>query len=75
MVSKPERPKKSLEIHIDREICIGASACVAAAGKTFVLDPLGKSTVLDPLGDSEASIQQAALACPTGAIILKKSLD
>ena len=56
------------KIKIDREVCIGASACIAAAGKTFALDEEGKSRVIDPQGDDEDSILAAAAACPTQAI-------
>ncbi len=57
-----------IKITIDREACIGASACVAAAGKTFTLDAEGKSTVMDPPGDAIADIRAAAASCPTQAI-------
>lgn len=57
-----------IKIIIDREACIGASACVAAAGKTFVLDESGKSKVLDAQGDPLEKIRAAEAGCPTGAI-------
>ncbi len=59
-----------MKILIDREICIGASACVANAGKSFTLDETGKATLKFPAENSEDEIRQAALACPTGAITL-----
>lgn len=62
-----------IKITIDREACIGASACVAAAGKTFALDAQGKSSVLNPQGNPADSIQAAAAACPTGAIQLEET--
>jgi len=57
-----------IKILIDRGVCIGASACVAAAGKTFALDQEGKSTVINPEGNSKADIRAAAASCPTQAI-------
>ena len=57
-----------MKIKIDREACIGASACVAAAGKTFALDAEGKSTVIDPQGDPTPKILEAEAGCPTQAI-------
>lgn len=63
----------TLKIKIDREVCIGASACIAAAGKTFVLDDEGKSKVMNPSGDPEEAIRQAAAACPTAAISLEET--
>jgi ferredoxin len=65
----------TLKIKIDREVCIGASACIAAAGKTFALDDEGKSTVVDPGGDPEEAVRQAAAACPTAAISLEKTKE
>jgi ferredoxin len=63
------------KIKIDREVCIGASACIAAAGKTFALDDKGISTVIDPKGDDEEAIRQAADACPTQAITLEETKE
>ena len=60
-----------MKISIDREACIGAAACVAAAGKTFALDAEGKSTQLLPAGDDAEKILAAAAACPTGAIAVE----
>lgn len=57
-----------IKILIDREVCIGASACIAAAGKTFALDAAGKSTVIDPQGDTMEKILEAEAGCPTAAI-------
>jgi ferredoxin len=64
-----------LKIKIDQEVCIGASACIAAAGKTFALDAKGKSTVIDPKGDEEDAIRQAADACPTQAITIEEEIE
>ena len=57
-----------MKIQIDREACIGASACVAAAGKTFALDESGKAVVIDASGDTEEKILAAEAGCPTAAI-------
>lgn len=57
-----------MKIKVDQEICIGAAACIAAAGKTFELNDTGKSQVKDPKGDPEEAIREAAAACPTQAI-------
>ena len=62
----------ALKIKIDRETCIGASACIAEAGKTFALDDEGKATVIDPKGDEEQAIRDAVEACPTQAIELSE---
>ena len=60
-----------IKITIDREACIGASACVAAAGKTFALDSEGKSYVVNPEGDELEKIRAAEAGCPTMAIYVE----
>ncbi|MDX1386918.1 MAG: ferredoxin [bacterium] len=65
----------AIKIKIDREVCIGASACVAAAGNTFALDQESKSTVINPKGDSEEAIRMAAAGCPTEAIQIEESSE
>jgi ferredoxin len=62
-----------IKIMIDRKVCIGASACVAAAGKTFALDKEGKSTVINPQGDEKEKILAAEAGCPTRAIKVEES--
>jgi len=57
-----------MKIQIDRKICIGSSACVGCAPKTFVLDEDGLATVLDPNGDPQEAILAAEAGCPTQAI-------
>lgn len=60
-----------MKIKIDREACIGASACVAAAFRTFALDAEGKSVVIDPQGDAPEKIREAEAGCPTQAILVE----
>lgn len=66
--SGPVRVKK-LVITVDRDLCIGAMACVETAGKTFALDEEGKSTVLASADEEEEkTIIEAAQNCPMNAI-------
>lgn len=63
-----------LEIIVDRDGCIGASACIPPADKTFALDDEGKAVVLATASeDDEADILDAARACPVLAIKVKKN--
>lgn len=62
-----------IKIHVDRAVCIGASACVAAAGKTFALDKDGKAAVINSSGDEKERILEAEAACPTRAIRVEES--
>lgn len=56
---------------VDRELCIGASNCVAIAPTVFQLDDEGKAIVLDPSSIDEDTLWEAAESCPTGAISLQ----
>ncbi len=63
-----------LEIIVDRDACIGASACIPPADKTFALDDEGKAVILATADeDAEADIVDAARACPVLAIKVKKN--
>ena len=58
----------ALEIHIDRDLCMGSGQCLIAAPTTFDLDALSVAIVVDPNGDSESAVINAEEGCPTGAI-------
>jgi ferredoxin len=57
-------------IELDRDLCIGAEACVRAAPGAFVLDRDGTAEVLEPAEATDAELRRAALNCPSGAIRL-----
>jgi ferredoxin len=57
-----------LQIHIDRQTCIGSGNCCFHAPATFDLDGDLKATVINPSGDSEEAILRAADGCPTRSI-------
>lgn len=59
------------EVHVDRELCIGAASCVAVAPEVFELDDENKAIVKDKNGVDEQTLLDAAKSCPTNAIILK----
>ena len=58
----------ALEIHIDRDRCMGSGNCSFWAPSTFDLDDEGIATVVDPEGDSDEKIILAAQGCPTQSI-------
>jgi len=60
-----------VKIRIDRDACIGEGLCVNTAPGVFDLDEEEKSYVVDPNGADEATIREAAEACPVQAIILE----
>lgn len=63
------------KIHVDRELCIGASSCVAIAPGVFQLDSEGKAYVVAADGADEESIRLAAESCPVKAILLHDKDD
>jgi ferredoxin len=63
---------RNLKMWVDRNLCIGAATCVAVAPNTFVLDSEAKAIVLSTAGDdNEATLVDAAKACPVAAIIIE----
>lgn len=60
-----------MKIRIDRDACIGEGLCVSTAPGVFDLDEEEKCYIVDPSGADEATIREAAEACPVQAIILE----
>ncbi|WP_019057782.1 ferredoxin [Streptomyces prunicolor] len=57
------------EIHIDKDICIGAGQCALAAPSVFTQDDDGYSAVLPGKEDTDdPMLREAARACPVSAI-------
>jgi ferredoxin len=78
--------KKIASIKVDRDVCIGAAPCVAAAGSVFELDDEMKAVILKKGGEktsdqtnnadladeliNDETIMAAAQSCPVRAIYL-----
>ena len=58
----------ALEIHVDRNLCIGSGQCTIAAARTFDLDNMSIAIVINPEGDPPAAIFEAEDICPSRAI-------
>lgn len=58
------------KIVVDRDLCIGASSCIAPSEGTFELDNENKAIVTDANIASDEALIAAAQACPTKAILL-----
>ena len=52
---------------VDRDLCIGCGLCPSIAPEIFEMDDEGKAIVLVEETD-DAAAQEAAAACPVGAI-------
>lgn len=66
-----------LQTRIDRQRCIGAGNCIAIAPTAFDWLPgeLMKVALVDPTSVDEELLRQAALSCPTQAIVLEDVQD
>jgi len=60
-----------LEVRVDRELCIGAGNCVAAAPTVFRLDKSNKAVILKPESVDDDTLMNAAESCPVDAIIIE----
>ena len=68
-----KRKKESSKIDkiiIDRDLCIGASPCIAVSAETFTLDDENIAIVIDADAADDDTLIQAAQSCPTLAIKL-----
>ena len=63
----------ALEIHIDRDRCMGSGNCSFWAPGVFDLDDDGVAVVIDAGAASEEKIHLAAQGCPTRAIALTET--
>ena len=72
--AKPHGPVniRTLKMHVDKDLCIGAATCVAIAPNTFTLDSEAKAIILDTADlDTDETIIDSARGCPTAAIIIE----
>jgi ferredoxin len=60
-----------LKVKVDRDLCIGAGNCVAAAPTVFKLDKNNKAVVLKPESVDDDTLMNAAESCPVDAIIIE----
>jgi ferredoxin len=61
-----------LRVRVDLHRCIGAATCMHVAPTAFRWRS-GKSDVADPSTVEDAVLREAALACPTQAIVLEET--
>jgi ferredoxin len=62
----------ALQIHTDRERCMGSGNCAFHAPNTFDLDDEMKVIVVDPAGDPDDRIRLAVDGCPTLALSIEE---
>jgi ferredoxin len=60
----------SIEIYVDRDLCIGSATCIRLAPGVFALDDDEVATVRDPGAAGADKLRLAAEACPTSAITI-----
>jgi ferredoxin len=68
---KITRKIRSLTMHIDQNLCIGAATCIAIAPKAWALDDEAKAIILDTADtETDETLIEAAKACPVMAIVI-----
>jgi ferredoxin len=60
----------TIEIDVDRDLCIGSATCVRLAPGAFALDGDEIATVQDASAVGADALRLAADACPTSAITI-----
>jgi class 3 adenylate cyclase len=62
-----------LQIRVDRHRCIGAGNCITIAPTAFdwLKDEFAKAAIVDPSSVEEDRLREAALSCPTQAIVIE----
>ncbi|MEV8017010.1 ferredoxin [Streptomyces sp. NPDC086554] len=60
----------SVQVHVDKERCVGAGMCALTAPSVFTQDDDGLSEVLPGRedGGGDPLVHEAVRACPVGAI-------
>ena len=63
-----------LNVRIDRHRCIGAGNCITIAPTAFdwLTGEFAKANIVDPLSVDEELLREAALSCPTQAIVIEE---
>ncbi|WP_228993383.1 ferredoxin [Streptomyces sp. DH8] len=62
-----------MDVHVDRERCVGAGMCALTAPDVFTQDDDGFSEVLpgsSPVAAGHPLVREAVRACPVGAVAL-----
>jgi ferredoxin len=59
-----------VQVHADRDVCIGAGLCVLTADTVFDQDDDGIVVVLDERPSDIATAREAVANCPSGALSL-----
>lgn len=60
----------TMDVKVERELCIGSGYCVRLAPEVFALDEEEIAVVLEPVSADEEKLERAAETCPAGAIFL-----
>ncbi len=59
-----------MRIEVKRDLCIGASSCIAVAPGVYELDDDMKAVVKDAAAQDAETIIESAKSCPTKAIYI-----
>jgi ferredoxin len=62
--------RRTWQVEVDRERCMGTGACVFAAPGVFAFDGDGLLTVIGAVEDGDQVVRDAVAECPTAALRL-----
>jgi ferredoxin len=60
-----------MKVQVDRDLCIGAGNCIAAAPTVFKLDAEKQAVVIDSNSVDAKTLLEAAESCPVNAIAVE----
>jgi ferredoxin len=63
----------TIEVEIDRDVCMGSGNCTHVARGAFALDADEIAVVVDPAAATEEQLVDAARRCPTHAISIRRT--
>ena len=69
---EPMTPRATLEVMIDKGICMGSQNCVMEAAEIFALSEAGISVVKREVGQGDVELLERIVdMCPSGAVSVK----
>ena len=72
VVARSYDRRVSVDVHLDRDVCMGSGYCVSEAPGAFDLDEDGIAFVVDPGAVSEDTLVAVGKRCPSHAITVRR---
>jgi ferredoxin len=78
MIEQASQKGVTMRVKVDRELCRGHALCMSIAPEVFEVDDAGfvvapEGGMIDvPAGVDEATVREAVLSCPEGALSVEE---